>query len=93
MHFGAHVMGHQAYDPLAVFGSQLATRALEAGAQPVQPKLAVRIEHHFDDFGVIEPASNARAEGCAQHPGAAHEDLIADRGDRHRTLPFSAGWP
>lgn len=70
MNLDADVMGDQANDALTVGGAQQLARVADALAEPVQPQPSVRVEHDFDDGGVVEPARDRRPERGAQHPRA-----------------------
>ena len=49
MDLGAHMVGDEANDPLAVGSGHLATRIGDSGSQPVDPQPTVRVKHDLDD--------------------------------------------
>jgi hypothetical protein len=70
MDLDADMVSDQPDDPLRVGRRDAAAGVLEPARQPVDPKPAVRVEHHLDNAGVLEVARNGRPERRAQHARA-----------------------
>jgi hypothetical protein len=58
-------------DAFAVCGGQHLAGIANPLAEPIEPKSAVRVQHHLDDGGVVEPGCDRRSQRRAQHPRAA----------------------
>ncbi len=67
----ADMMRDQADDALAIGSAQQFARVADTFAEPIEPKPAVRVQHHFYDGGIVQPSSDRRPERGAQHPCAA----------------------
>jgi len=71
MNLAADMMRHEPDDALAIVGRDRETAIGEARSEPVDPQAAVRVEHDFDDLGLVEPGRDCGSERRTQHPGAA----------------------
>ena len=83
MHFDADMMGDEPDDALGVGGRDAAAGVFQSPRQPVDPEPAVGVEHHLDNGGVFEVASDRRSERGAQHARAAGEGLGLEGSCRH----------
>ena len=83
VNLGADMVSDHAHDPLAVGGGQGAAAILQTTRQPVDPELAVGIEHHLDDREGFEEGGDGGADGGAQHARTAGKGLGMKRCDRH----------
>jgi hypothetical protein len=78
VNLGANMMGDEADDTFAIGGREALAGIGHTLAQPVDPELAVWVEHDLDDGRIFEPAGDVRAERGPQHAGTAREGLIAE---------------
>jgi hypothetical protein len=68
----AHWADHNdQHDPLGLHRRQPFLSPRHAGVEPVDPKPAVGIEHHFGDFCFFEPCRDRWTERALQHRSAA----------------------
>ncbi len=75
MDLGADVVGDQANNPLAIARAHPGAGIRKAARQPVDPQPSIRIEHHLDNRGVLEPARDRRPKSRTQHARAAERNL------------------
>jgi len=87
MHLGADMVSHQPHDALAVGGREPLAGVGEAGGEPIDPEPAVRVEHHLDDGGLLEPGRDRRTQRGAKHAGAPRTGLGSDDLCGHRLPP------
>ena len=78
MGIDADMVSDQTDNALAVGRRQPLARIGQPFTEPIDPELAVRIEHDFDDGGVGEPSGDRGTERGAQHPRAARYRLRSD---------------
>ena len=83
MDLDADMVCDQAHNALGVGRRNAAASVLEAARQPVDPKAAIGVQHHFDDAGVFEIAGDRGSERGAQHARAAGESFGSERDRRH----------
>lgn len=81
MDLGPDMVRNQTDDPLGLCESQPLTRIGHAPGQPVDPHLAVGVEHDLGDVGVAKPCADRGLERAAKHRGAALQNK--DRGLGH----------
>ena len=84
MDLGPDMMCDQPDDPLGLCRSEPLTRIGHAAGQPIDPDLAIGVEHDLGDVGVGEPSTDCGSERTAEHRGAALVD--EDRGLGHFRL-------
>ena len=77
------IVRDEPHDALAVGGGETLAGFGKARRQPVDPELAVRVQHHLDDGRIVEPSHDRRSEGRTQHSGAARDDLSLEGINRH----------
>jgi hypothetical protein len=87
MNLDADMMRDQADDALAVSGGQRHAGVADALAEPVDPQPSVRVQHHLDHGGIVEPGRDRRPQRRAQHPRAARVRFGSDRLDGQETAP------
>ena len=78
MHLGAHMVSHQAYDPLSVRSGEPLTRIGQSFSQSIDPEPAIGIEHHLDDAWIFQPRGDRGTERGAQHARTARGRLPPD---------------
>jgi len=83
MHFGAYMVRDETHDALSIGGRQTFVGIGKTTRQPVDPEPAVRIEHHLDDRGILQPNRDGRTERGAQHARAARGGLLIEMVDCH----------
>jgi len=79
VHLSTDMVGDEADNTLAVAEGEALARVAEAFREPVDPQPAVRVEHHLDDAGVLEPRCDIGAKCGAQHARAPHGPLGLER--------------
>ncbi len=92
MDLRADMVRDQAHDPLAIGCGHRPSAILQTPRQPVYPKPAIGVEHHFDDRRVFEEAGDGGTERGAQHARTAGEVLgmkWCDCHDRPRHWPIA----
>ena len=67
----ANMVRHQTDDALAIRRAERHAGVGNPFAQPIDPQPAVRVQHHLDHGGIIQPGRNRRPQRRAQHPRAA----------------------
>ena len=56
MNLDADMVRNQADDALAIGSAQQLACIADAFAEPIEPKAAVWVQHHFDDGGIVQPS-------------------------------------
>ena len=64
-------------------GAEIFSSVEEAMSEIVDPEPSVRVEHHLDNCGIIEPLSDRGAECGTQHARAARDRLELEGMDHH----------
>ncbi len=71
MDLGTDVVRDQPDDAFAIGRRQTLAGVGQPFGQPIHPDPPVRVQHHFDDGGVLQQGRQDRPERGAQHPRAA----------------------
>lgn len=90
MHLRADVMGYQAHNALAVSGGQHLLRLGQTVGETIYPDTAIRVQHDFDDSGVVQEPAYGDPERCAQHARTARAAFRIVVWN-HASVPVSVG--
>jgi hypothetical protein len=69
MRLGPDMVGHEPHDALAIGHGNAPAGVFKSRAQPIDPELAIGVEHHLDDAGVLQVGGDVWPERGPQHPG------------------------